>query len=56
MNGGNPDVLWGPVWDQIDDDFDEHLEEIRNFLQCPTVSASDDDMPAGADTAAVAFG
>lgn len=49
MNGGGPDVVWAPVWDQIDDDFDEHLEEIRNFLRCPTVSASDDDMLAGAE-------
>ena len=37
------------VWDQIDEDFDGHLEEIRNFLRCPTVSASDDDMLAGAE-------
>jgi hypothetical protein len=44
VNGGY-DVLWAPVWDRID----EHLEEIRNFLRCPTVSASDDDMVAGAE-------
>jgi acetylornithine deacetylase/succinyl-diaminopimelate desuccinylase-like protein len=37
------------VWDRIDEDFDEHLEEIRNFLRCPTVSASDDDMLTGAE-------
>ena len=37
------------AWEQIDKDFDEHLEEIRNFLRCPTVSASDDDMLAGAE-------
>jgi len=37
------------VWDRIEDDLDEHLEEIRNFLRCPTVSASDDDMLAGAE-------
>jgi acetylornithine deacetylase/succinyl-diaminopimelate desuccinylase-like protein len=48
VNGGY-DVLWAPVWDRIDEDFDEHLEEIRNFLRCPTVSASDDDMLAGAE-------
>ena len=48
MNGGY-DVLWAPVWDRIDEDFDEHLEEIRNFLRFPTVSASDDDMLAGAE-------
>ena len=49
VNGGGPDVPWAPVWDRIDEDFDEHLEEIRNFLRCPTVSASDDDMLAGAE-------
>jgi acetylornithine deacetylase/succinyl-diaminopimelate desuccinylase-like protein len=48
VNGGY-DILWAPVWDRIDEDFDEHLEEIRNFLRCPTVSASDDDMLAGAE-------
>ncbi len=40
---------WTRAWEQIDKDFDEHLEEIRNFLRCPTVSASDDDMLAGAE-------
>jgi oligopeptide/dipeptide ABC transporter ATP-binding protein len=49
VNSGGPGVLWAPVWDRIDDDFDQHLEEIRNFLRCPTVSASDDDMLAGAE-------
>jgi acetylornithine deacetylase/succinyl-diaminopimelate desuccinylase-like protein len=49
VNGGGPDVPWAPVWDRIDKDFDGHLEEIRNFLRCPTVSASDDDMLAGAE-------
>jgi acetylornithine deacetylase/succinyl-diaminopimelate desuccinylase-like protein len=49
VNGGGPDVPWAPVWDRIDRDFDGHLEEIRNFLRCPTVSASDDDMLAGAE-------
>ena len=49
MNGGGPDVPWTPVWDRIDKDFDEHLEEIRGFLRYPTVSASDDDMLAGAE-------
>jgi acetylornithine deacetylase/succinyl-diaminopimelate desuccinylase-like protein len=48
VNGG-PDVLWARVWDRIDEDFHEHLQEIRNFLRCPTVSASDDDMLAGAE-------
>jgi acetylornithine deacetylase/succinyl-diaminopimelate desuccinylase-like protein len=43
------DALWAPVWNRIDEDFDEHLEEIRNFLRRPTVSASDDDMLAGAE-------
>jgi acetylornithine deacetylase/succinyl-diaminopimelate desuccinylase-like protein len=42
-------ALWARAWDQIDDDFDDHLEEIRTFLRCPTVSASDDDMLAGAE-------
>jgi acetylornithine deacetylase/succinyl-diaminopimelate desuccinylase-like protein len=49
VNGGGTDALWAPVWNQIDEDFDEHLEDIRNFLRCPTVSASDDDMLAGAE-------
>jgi acetylornithine deacetylase/succinyl-diaminopimelate desuccinylase-like protein len=49
VNGGGTDALWAPVWDRIDEDFDDHLEEIRNFLRCPTVSASDDDMLAGAE-------
>ena len=40
---------WTRAWEQIDDDFDDHLEEIRNFLRCPTASASDDDMLAGAE-------
>jgi acetylornithine deacetylase/succinyl-diaminopimelate desuccinylase-like protein len=40
---------WARAWEQIDADFDEHLETIRRFLQCPTVSASDDDMLAGAE-------
>jgi acetylornithine deacetylase/succinyl-diaminopimelate desuccinylase-like protein len=49
MNSGGSEVPWSQTWDQIDDDFDEHLEEVRNFLRCPTVSASDDDMLAGAE-------
>src|SRR5215210_3819001 len=49
LKGGGRDVPWAQVWDQIDDDFDEHLEEVRKFLRCPTVSASDDDMFAGAE-------
>jgi acetylornithine deacetylase/succinyl-diaminopimelate desuccinylase-like protein len=49
VNGDGTDALWAPVWDRIDDDLGEHLEEIRNFLRCPTVSASDDDMFAGAE-------
>ena len=52
MNGGGPDIAWAPVWDRIDADFDEHLERIRNFLRCPTVSALDDDMLAGAEQVA----
>jgi hypothetical protein len=47
VNGGGPDVQWAPGWDRIDEDFDDHLVEIRKFLRCPTVSASDDDMLAG---------
>jgi acetylornithine deacetylase/succinyl-diaminopimelate desuccinylase-like protein len=49
VNGDGTDVLWAPVWNRIDEDFDEHLEEIRNFLRFPTVSASDDDLLAGAE-------
>ena len=49
MKGGGRDAPWSLVWDRIDYDFDEHLEDIRNFLRCPTVSASDDDMLAGAE-------
>ena len=52
MNGDGPLVPWDLVWDRIDEDFDDHLEEIRNFLRCPTVSASDDDMLAGAERVA----
>jgi acetylornithine deacetylase/succinyl-diaminopimelate desuccinylase-like protein len=40
---------WIGAWEQIDRDFDDHLEEIRNFLRLTTVSASDDDMLAGAE-------
>jgi acetylornithine deacetylase/succinyl-diaminopimelate desuccinylase-like protein len=40
---------WARAWEQIDADFDEHLDTIRRFLQCRTVSASDDDMLAGAE-------
>jgi acetylornithine deacetylase/succinyl-diaminopimelate desuccinylase-like protein len=40
---------WARAWEQIDVDFDKHLDTIRRFLQCRTVSASDDDMVAGAE-------
>jgi oligopeptide/dipeptide ABC transporter ATP-binding protein len=40
---------WIRAWERIDADFDGHLEEIRRFLRCPTVSASGDDMLAGAE-------
>ena len=40
---------WARAWEQIDADFDEHLDTIRRFLQCHTVSASEDDMLAGAE-------
>jgi acetylornithine deacetylase/succinyl-diaminopimelate desuccinylase-like protein len=40
---------WTRAWDRIDRDLDDHLEEIRRFLRLPTVSASDDDMHAGAE-------
>ena len=43
---------WALAWERIDADFDGHLEEIRRFLQRPTVSASDDDMLAGAEDVA----
>ena len=49
MKGAVRDDPWTRAWDQIDRDFDDHLEEIRRFLRCPTVSASDDDMHAGAE-------
>ena len=52
MKGGGRDAPWCPAWDRVDADFDEHLGEIRNFLRCPTVSASDDDMLAGAEQVA----
>ena len=52
MNGNSSDAPWASVWGRIDKDFDEHLEEIRNFLRCPTVSASEDDMLAGAEQVA----
>ena len=47
MKDAARDTPW--AWDEIDADFDDHLEEIRRFLRCPTVSASDDDMLAGAE-------
>jgi len=40
------------TWEQIDRDFDAHLEKVRDFLRRPTVSASDDDMLAGAELVA----
>src|SRR3712207_8371079 len=40
---------WARAWERIDANFDRHLEEILSFLQRPTVSASDDDMLAGAE-------
>ena len=47
---GEPDfVPWSLAWDRVDRDFEDHLEEIRDFLRLPTVSASDDDMHAGAE-------
>ena len=50
---GEPDLIpWSRAWDQIDRDFGDHLEEIRRFLRLPTVSASDDDMHAGAELVA----
>ncbi len=52
MKSGGRDAPWSPAWDRIDADFEEHLEEIRNFLRCPTVSASDDDMLTGAEQVA----
>jgi acetylornithine deacetylase/succinyl-diaminopimelate desuccinylase-like protein len=48
--GGLPDPPpWTRAWERIDADFDRHLEEILSFLRRPTVSASDDDMLAGAE-------
>jgi acetylornithine deacetylase/succinyl-diaminopimelate desuccinylase-like protein len=52
LKGGDRDAPWSPAWDRIDADFEEHLEEIRNFLRCPTVSASNDDMLTGAEQVA----
>ena len=49
MNGGSTDTPWSLAWNRIDKDFDEHLGRIRSFLQLSTVSASDDDMLAGAE-------
>src|ERR671917_1287061 len=40
---------WALAWERIDADFVGHLEEIQRFLRRPTVSASDDDMLAGAE-------
>ena len=47
--GGPSPPPWARAWEQVDADFDEHLDTIRRFLQRPTVSASDDDMLAGAE-------
>jgi acetylornithine deacetylase/succinyl-diaminopimelate desuccinylase-like protein len=50
MTGGHLyPTPWIRAWERIDADFDGHLEEIRRFLRCPTVSASGDDMLAGAE-------
>ena len=46
---GPSSAPWARAWEQIDADFDDHLDTIRRFLQCHTVSASDDDMLAGAE-------
>jgi acetylornithine deacetylase/succinyl-diaminopimelate desuccinylase-like protein len=56
--GGRLDPTpWARAWERIDADFDGHLEEIQRFLRRPTVSASDDDMLAGAaDVAALIEG
>jgi len=40
---------WARAWERIDADFEGHLGEIQRFLRRPTVSASDDDMLAGAE-------
>jgi acetylornithine deacetylase/succinyl-diaminopimelate desuccinylase-like protein len=40
---------WARAWERIDANFDRHLEGILSFLRRPTVSASDDDMLAGAE-------
>ena len=38
--GGQLDPApWARAWEEIDSDFDEHLEEIQRFLRGPTVSA-----------------
>ncbi len=48
--GRGPDPApWAGAWEQIDAECDEHLDTIRRFLRCPTVSASNDDMVAGAE-------
>jgi len=47
--GGPSPPPWARAWEQVDADFDEHLDMIRRFLQRPTVSASDVDMLAGAE-------
>ena len=46
---GPSQASWARAWEQIDADFEEHLGTIRRFLRCPTVSASDHDMLAGAE-------
>jgi acetylornithine deacetylase/succinyl-diaminopimelate desuccinylase-like protein len=52
-NGRTQDPApWARAWERIDADFEGHLEEIRRFLRRPTVSASDDDMLAGAEDVA----
>jgi acetylornithine deacetylase/succinyl-diaminopimelate desuccinylase-like protein len=51
--GGRLDPTpWARAWVRIDADFDGHLGEIQRFLRRPTVSASDDDMLAGAEDVA----
>src|SRR5918995_4096846 len=57
-SGGRLDPTpWARAGERIDADFDGPLEGIQRFLRRPTVSASDDDMLAGAaDVAALIEG
>jgi acetylornithine deacetylase/succinyl-diaminopimelate desuccinylase-like protein len=47
-----PFPLLQRVWDQIDNDFDSHLDRIRNYLRQPSVSGTSEGIEAAAQATA----